>query len=536
MLGLVLAVLVNQKPAYADLVVTNARIWTDGRVTDADSMAVVHGRITYVGKSSPDLVGPNTEIVSAQRHLVIPGIIDCYTHLAQNPSAAIQLTFKATQSKDEVLKELAAYAATVKPGQWIRAEDVPSTAQITKDDLDPITGDRPTILLGSDGKTAFVNTAAMVLAQISKDGPADPTDGQIERNGSSHEPTGVLHGSAVVLVPTPQPAAAQEFADFEGTIKRANSQGVTAVADVCSLQRFELWKRYESAGKPTIRAALYANQPQSWQQTVASVKSWPSVDGWAQAKGVACAVDGTVEQGTAYMAAPYGHPVPGQQYPKGLEVPDMQDGTYTKGFGIAAAAGLQILIHASGDQAVHDTLNVISSMPKAQTGLFRIQGADYIQPSDQTRLIQLGIGVTLDPYGARNRASIGQSILGPNYAQKGNAFSPFLAAHIDVAFGSVSPPAPIDPFAAIQGAIVDRSAGQAEKAGEDSLFDEALTCYTVNAAFAIGREKDLGRLAPGYDADFVILNAFPAGVNFDYSSLQPDEVYVDGRQVFSSGS
>src|SRR6478672_769888 len=108
---LVAALLHRAQPA--DLIVTNARVWTDGHLIDADSIAVTGGKFTYIGKSTPDLVGPKTEIVNAQRHLVIPGLIDSHCHLADHGDTLLQLQLKDASSKEDFIARVKAYAAIV---------------------------------------------------------------------------------------------------------------------------------------------------------------------------------------------------------------------------------------------------------------------------------------------------------------------------------------------------------------------------------------------------------------------------------------
>jgi predicted amidohydrolase YtcJ len=62
--------------------------------------------------------------------------------------------------------------------------------------------------------------------------------------------------------------------------------------------------------------------------------------------------------------------------------------------------------------------------------------------------------------------------------------------------------------------------------------ETALRAYTVNNAWAEGKEDRKGRLAPGYLADLVVLDRNPLTV--DVSELQHirvDLTMVDGRVV-----
>jgi predicted amidohydrolase YtcJ len=536
LLPLLLATLAQKGPA--DLIITNARIWTDGRVIEGDSIAVTGGKFTYVGKSTPDLVGPKTEIVNAQRHLVIPGLIDSHSHLADHGDTLLQLQLKGTATKEEFLQRVKDYAAKVKPGGWIigrgwSAEDWPTKEQPTKEWLDPITGDRPTVLRRMDGHSSIVNTAALVAAHIDKNGPPDPPGGVIDRDPTTHEPTGMIRDNALDLIPVPATSPEDKYNGLVAAIHEANSHGVTACSDICDISEFEYWKKY-AQGKPTIRVSLYGNVEGSWPNTIAKIKAWQGVPGWAEAKGIKAYMDGSLGSRTAWMHDPYTTPLPGQTSLTGVPRPGATDGTYAKGMPLAAAAGLQVIVHAIGDQANHNILDIYASVPGIQTRRFRVEHAQHLLPADIARFGQLGVIASMQPYHKADDGRYADTIIGPERTKSSYAYHSLLATGARLAFGSDWPVVTNDPFAGIETAVTGRIIGGSIWHPEQNIpFDTALTCYTANGAFAMERDKDLGHIAPGFRADFVILNDWPYQKGFDYSTLKPEEVFVDGRVVFS---
>jgi predicted amidohydrolase YtcJ len=532
------AALVLQLPT-ADLVFTNARIWTDGAVTSADSIAVAKGKIIYVGKSTPDLVGPNTEIVNAQKRLIVPGLIDSHCHLVKRGDTLLQLNLLDIKSKEEFIQRVKDYTANVKPGKWIigrgwSAENWPGGEQPTKEWIDSITGDRPTVLTRMDGHSLLANTAALVAAHISKESPADPAGGVIDRDPTTKEPTGILRENAMDLIPVPPTSTEDRYKGLLAAIKRANSHGITAVSDICFLGELDHWKKYATETKPTIRAGIYAGFEGTWQSTVDKLKAWTGVPEWAEVRGIKAYMDGSLGSRTAFMHEDFTTPLPGQTNLRGVVQPGVTDGTYAAGFALAATAGLQVITHAIGDQANHDVLEMYSKIPAIGAKRFRIEHVQHLLPDDISRFFRLGVIASMQPYHKADDGRYADQIIGPVRTKSSYAYRSLLDARARLAFGSDWPVVTNDPFAGIHTAVTGKIIGGAVWHPEQNItFDEALTAYTSTGAYAMFREKDLGRLVEGYKADFVILNAWPYQKDFDYSTLHPTAVYVDGRLVYS---
>lgn len=537
MLLLAVALAINQTPT-ADLIVTNARIWTDGHVIDADSLAIAKGKIIYIGKSTPDLVGPDTEIVNAQRHLVIPGLIDSHCHLVNHGDTLLQLQLLGTTSKEEFLQRVKEYASKLKPGSWIigrgwSAENWPTPEQPTKEWIDPLTGDRPTALRRMDGHTTLANTAALVAAHISKDGPPDPPGGVIDRDPVTHEPTGILRDNAIDLIPVPATTPEDRYNGLVAAIREANSHGITAVSDICDISEMEFWKKY-AQNKPTVRASLYANVDGTWEKTISEIKGWQGVPGWAEAKGIKAYMDGSLGSRTAFMRDNFTTPLPGQTNLRGVERPGATDGSYAKGFPLAAAAGLQVIAHAIGDQANHDLLDLYSKIPGIGAKRFRVEHAQHLLPEDISRFSRLGVIASMQPYHKADDGRYADTIIGLERTKSSYAYRSLLDSNARLAFGSDWPVMSNDPLLGINTAVTGKILGGTIWHPEQNIsFDEALTAYTSAGAYAMMRDKDLGRLATGYNADFVILSDWPYQKDIDYSTIHPTAVYVDGRLVYS---
>ena len=135
----------------ADLVVTNARIWSAGQVGFADFAAVVDGRFVHVGPPDEGFVGPRTQRVDAGGCVVIPGLIDSHIHMLGGGEQLSMLWLRAAVDRGDFIRRVDRWSATLDPGAWIlggrwSTESWPDRSQPVKGWVDPVSGDHPLYL------------------------------------------------------------------------------------------------------------------------------------------------------------------------------------------------------------------------------------------------------------------------------------------------------------------------------------------------------------------------------------------------------
>jgi predicted amidohydrolase YtcJ len=184
----------------------------------------------------------------------------------------------------------------------------------------------------------------------------------------------------------------------------------------------------------------------------------------------------------------------------------------------ASAGGLPSTIHAIGDRAVHDVLDVYAFARKEEaargeprhTRRHRIEHVQLIHPDDINRLAQLDIIASMQPMHAISDMDMADRYWGDRASLAYNPRAQ-LNRGVGVAFGSDSPVDTFDPLRGIHAAVtrrrLDGSPGEAGWFPENRVtVDEALRGYTLGPAYAAGMEATLGKLAPGYLADLVVLD------------------------------
>lgn len=519
----------------ADLAIVNTRVWTDGHLTSSESVGVREGRFIYVGSRKGAPIGPKTKIIDAHGRLLTPGLIDSHTHMVEGGVSLLLLQLREAKGKADFIARVQEAAKELKPGEWLQgggwsAESWPEKVQPRKEWIDPVTGDHPTVLERMDGHSVLVNSAALKLAKIDRNGPKDPAGGTIDRDENG-EPTGILRERAAGMVLAPMATPAQAERGLRAAIKMANEVGVTSSSDICSTYQFPMALRVIQSTQ-SFRFVFYARTGSSWSPTIKAVKDFKGSSGWAEAKGLKAYMDGSLGSRTAYMHEPFSKPLPGQKELRGLPMPGFTSGLYAKGIPEAAESGLQVIVHAIGDQANHEILDLFAKVPETAKHRFRVEHVQHLLPTDIIRFGQMGIIPSMQPYHKADDGRYCEEVIGTERSRSSYTFHSLFASHARLAFGSDWPVVTINPWEGIATAVTGRIlTGKIWMPQENITFDEALTCYTSNAAYAMGWEKEIGRIAVGYRADFVILDQDPYRPGVDLAKLKPTSVFIQGKSV-----
>jgi predicted amidohydrolase YtcJ len=537
MLPVLFSVVVWQAPA--DLAIVNAKIWSDGARQKADCLAVTNGRITYVGSVLGLKLAKTTKVVDAKGRLVIPGIIDSHSHLMEGGVGLIdQLDLREAKSKEDFIRRVREFAAKLPKDKWVlghswSAESWPTKEQPTKEWIDEATGGRPAILERMDGHSSLVNSEALRRANITKDGPKDPDGGVIDRDRATGEPTGILRERASGLVIAPPPTQVELYRGFLEAVRRANRFGVTGAADIASPVWIKLFERYATGPAPTFRIGFYS-RTDSWAFAFQSLAATKKIPGWFQPNGVKAYMDGSLGSRTAFMHAPFTTPLPHQPKDwRGLPMPGATNGTYAKEFIEAAKRGYQVIVHAIGDQANHDALNLFATVPGVHSRRFRIEHVQHLLPEDYPRFAQLGVIASLQPYHKADDGRYCEEVIGTARSESSYAFRSLLQHKARMVFGSDWPVVTNNPWEGIHTAVTGKiMTDKVWMPHQRISFDQALDAYTRGAAYGIFMEKEIGSLKPGYRADVMILDQDPYRPGTNLAKIKPTALWVEGRQVF----
>ncbi len=516
----------------------NARIHTLDLKRPLASVLVVDGeRIIATGGDELLREFDSAEKQDMRGRVILPGLTDAHIHL-QYYALGLQKIDCETDTLEECLQRVSERVKKFRPGEWILGHGWNQNLWgrwPTASDLDSVSPNNPVFLTAKSLHAALANSAALKIAGIAAENP-DPVNGQIQRqlNGA---PTGVLLETAMELITRVNPESDVEI--ITSAIEKAQpilwKMGLTGVHDFDRRECFMALQQLHAQEKLHLRVTK--NIPVDLLDHASALGLRTGFgDDWLRIGSVKAFMDGALGTHTAAMFQPY----EGEPENKGIL---NMDGEELFEFGRRAAdAGLGMTVHAIGDRANHEVLNAYQQLRayEKEKGLphlrHRIEHVQVLHPDDAQRFAQLDVIASMQPIHAMSDMLMADRYWGERAALS-YAWRTQLDAGAHLAFGSDAPVESPNPFWGLHAAITRRRAdGSPSKEGwrpEQRLsVQEALEGFTTGAAYAAYAENRLGRLAPGYLADLIVLENDPFTCNFDdMKNFQSSATMVGGDWV-----
>src|SRR5487761_1481167 len=214
---LLLPAKVGSAQVVADVAFVGGKIWTvDAARPEAEAVAVWHDRILAVGSSREiaTLIGPATCVVRLAGRRLLPGFGDCHVHLLGGGLQLNRVDLKDAADEAEFGRRLTAFDRRLPPGRWMLGgnwdHDRTFDGRLpTAKMLDRYVPSRPCLLVRYDGHMALASSSALALAGVTRT-TAAPAGGEIHRDPTTHEPTGILRDTAMRLVDDLLPASSDD--------------------------------------------------------------------------------------------------------------------------------------------------------------------------------------------------------------------------------------------------------------------------------------------------------------------------------------
>jgi predicted amidohydrolase YtcJ len=497
----------------------NARISTlNGSESLPSALVIEHGRILRVGDQESLIAqyGESSTLQNLGGKMIIPGLIDAHIHL-QHYALSLQRVDCETASRGECIDNVAAQAKEANSGEWILGhgwnqnewpEDFGDANH-----LDQIAPENPVYLTAKSLHAAWVNTIALHQAGITDHTP-DPPGGQIQRHPDG-SPTGILFETAMALVSelVPAPSVSQVSQAIEQAQARLLKMGITGAHDFDRRTCFAALQDLHSAGKLKIRVTK-SIPIESLPQAVELGLQTGFGDDFLRIGAVKAFADGALGPRTAAMLQPYER----EPENRGLLMLDAEE-LYERGR-YAAENGLSMAVHAIGDSANHEVLRAFEQLrrefvemgpdKKASQLRHRIEHVQIIHPDDLARLAELNVIASMQPIHATSDYHAADRYWGAR-SKNAYAWNSLLRAGTILAFGSDAPVESPNPFWGLHAAVTRRRADGSP--GSQGWYPEqrisllaALQGFTTGAAYAAGMEDRLGKLAPGFLADLLVLD------------------------------
>ena len=520
----------------ADLLVTNARIYTaDSSFSTADAFVVNDGKFLAVGSAKTltnDYDADSTADLSGQP--VYPGFYDPHAHFLGLGQVLSQADLVGAESYDEVISRLKTFYQKNPQVIWLAGRgwdqnDWPGQAFPTKEKLDAAFPNIPVALTRVDGHALLVNSKALRLAQVTANSRL--AGGEVMLKGG--EPTGVLVDNAMQLVKRvmPRPDNVDKTRMLLAAQQACVALGLTTISDagispdeinlIDSLQKARKLKIRDyamiSLGEPNLNYFLKRGPFQTDRLTVRSFKLY---------------ADGALGSRGACLRQPYSdRPETGGFLllsPSELE-------RVTK---LLYASNFQANTHCIGDSANHLMLDLYGKLlRKPNNRRWRIEHAQVVSRDDVWKFNRYSIIPSVQPTHATSDMYWATERLGPVRIKGAYAFKDLMKQNNLIAFGSDFPVEAPNPLFGFHSAVARQDAKNFPAGGyqmENSVDRKsALLAMTRWAAYANFEEHLRGSIAPGKQADFVILDRdIMTAPNAQLRDTKVRQTWIGGERVY----
>lgn len=540
----------------ADVVFTNARVYTvDANNPWAEAVAVRGDEIVYVGDAAgvEAMIGDATERRDLAGQLLLPGFIDSHMHPFDGGAYAQALSLDTAGTIDEWTQAIANYAEENKDAPVLFGYGFLATTfgpvGPTRQLIDNVVPDRPVLIMDEGFHAAWANTAALEALNITQDTP-DPVPGfSYYKRDSNGDATGYL------LEGTSDMAMAQldvitEDVVVEGVgivIDIMNAYGVTAAygAGAIGYEHFvpAVLRRTEENGDMTIRlvGSYRPNGPEDFAGAVDKTLGWGrTIQGERYHYNVLKIMhDGTVEGRTAAMFEDYqGEPGnSGETVYAQEEMNSMVVG--------AAEKNVDVHIHAIGERAIHESLNAIEvarkKAPDSNTR-YTICHIQVITDQDLPRFAELDVIAQSTPLWA-SYDTYGERFVSEDQFRRFWRFKSLADLGVRLSFGSDFPASGagtlgLSPVLQIEIGHTRQNPGEPDAPIQpletERLDIESLVRgFTIDAAYQLHMEDEIGSVEVGKKADLVVLDQdiFEVGA-YDVHKTQVILTMMDGDIVY----
>ncbi len=514
----------------ADLVLIQGTIATmDEASPQVEAMAIKGDRILACGANEQILrfVDEGTRVIDLQGRFAMPGLIEGHGHFVGLGQSLMMLDLSTAESWEEVVEQVAAAAQLAPPGKWIigrgwhqskwkQKPDSNVEGYPTHHSLSQLTPNHPVLLTHASGHMNFANEYAMRLAQVDES-TQPPSGGEILVD-EAQRPIGVFRETAQGLingayqVDERKKSRVQRAAELEQAIELAFENclehGITSFQDAgSSFETIDTLKELALAEKLKVR--LYVMIGESNDRLEVKLRNYKMIglgNEFLTVRAIKRSIDGALGPHGAWLLAPYED----MHTSSGLNIASIESVTQTAE--LAIAHGFQLCVHAIGDRANREVLDIYEALfrqhPSQLDRRWRIEHAQHLHPDDISRFARLNVIASMQGVHCTSDAIFVPQRLGIRRSQQGAyVWRSLMDSGAVVTNGTDAPVEKISPFDSIYASVTRRLSDEITFFPEQCMTrEEALQSYTINGAYAAFDESSKGSLVPGKLADIIVLN------------------------------
>ena len=536
----------DQSTDQLDLVVVNAKIWTGNEAMPyANWIAIKGEEIVQIG-GAQDSPPEAKQTIDAKGQLTVPGFNDSHIHFESAGSLLLGINLLNVNDEAGLQREIKAVTQRLPKGSWITRGDW---------------GAYEAWDLGSDGSNSsdkIFTPHRSMIDSLSPDHPVlinryDRTEGlanelALKELGIESE-TGLLEGVIFreALEKIPEKSFERRVAESQRALKEIRTWGVTTVQDMSPLDQVDVYQFLRDKGELTSRINFsparlieYQNMQQKgwtiqWDNEGGPI---PAGDDWISFGTIKTHIDGIMGARTARFFQPYTDNILENANWRGGWREFSKDMPNFKQMLLATdSAGIQLRIHAIGDQAnsmLLDILDTLDHYNGAKDRRFRLVHAQVIAPQDFSRFKGRNIVAEVQPYHVTDDMRWMEERIGYERCKGAYAFKTLQQNDCKLSFGSDWPGTnasyyPINPLMGLYAAVT-RQTIKGEPANgwfaeQKISLEAALKAYTFGSAFGAFEENRKGTLEVGKLADITVIDQ-------DLFETQPKE-WLDAQIAYT---
>ena len=505
----------------ADLVLRGGKIVTlDEGQPQVAALAARGGEIVALGSDAEmePMIGEDTHVVELEGALAIPGLIEGHGHFLSVGLARMQLNLMNTTSWEEIVSMVEAAVAKAEPGSWIEGRGwhqekwtSPPQANLEglpiHDSLSSISPNNPVVLRHASGHALFANGRAMELAGIAPS-TQPPEGGEIVRD-SHGEAIGYFRETAMALVARqgePSEAELRRMVELAG--EECLSKGITSFQDAgSSVEVVQLLQHMAAEGELPLRLwMMIRDSNPDIAAALPAIKVTGAGGERLSVGGIKHSIDGALGAHGAWLIAPYSD----LSTSTGLNTTPIE--TIEESARIALEHGLQLCVHAIGDRANRETLDLfernLAAQPNPTALRWRIEHAQHLNPTDIPRFAKLGVIASMQAVHCTSDGPWVPERLGDERSAEGAyLWRTLIDSGTVVTNGTDAPVEDVDPIPNFYAAVTRRMGnGELFYPEQRMTRQEALRAYTANNAYAVFEEDRKGTLSLGKLADVTVLS------------------------------
>jgi len=512
----------------------------DEKFSIAEAIAVRGERIVAVGKNEEVLKtkGEKTQVIDLAGKMVLPGLMDSHVH----PSSAAMHEFDHPIPEmltiADVLKYIEGRAKVVPEGNWISIRQIFITRlreqrYPTKAELDEAAPKHPVIF--STGPDGMLNSLALQISGIDKDFKVTG-NGLIEKDPATGEPTGMLRSCTRYAKTDVNKSAAtgkratsaEKLARLAELFHDYNSVGLTSVCDRDSSSgAIADYQALHEQGNLSVRMMISQgidaqSKLESVQETIKKVAAHPlrKENSRLRIIGIKCYLDGGMLTGSAYMREPWGlskiYSITDPRYRGVLFIEPEKLLPIVR---TTVESGLQFTAHSVGDGAVTNLVDAYEEINKTTPVRDTrpcITHCNFMTAEAIDRMAKLGVNADIQPAWLYLDSRTLHAQFGEDRTRYFQPLHTLFEKKVIAGggsdhmqkIGSLRSVNPYNPFLAMWTTITRQARWYEGKMHPEEALTraQAIRFYTMNNAYILFLDKEVGSLETGKQADLIVLD------------------------------